>query len=198
MQNMEEKQEITIAKVIGIIAGVLCVLFLILILIIAINLNHKKIFNFLGYKLTIENQASTNNLFEAGDLIILKQAEEKELRGGDIITYWNTDKSALRTHKVENIIIGKDGRKQYIINSNEEESKESEIVNYNQIEGKYVGHIKYLGNIITSLQNPIIIIVILIIPVIVYILICRHKIKREEIKLERKEKLLKRIAEKNS
>ena len=62
----------------------------------------------------------------------------------------NENKSELITHKVEDVIIGEDGRKQYITTNDDK----SNIVSYSQIEGKYVGRIKNLGNVIdlTPLQ----------------------------------------------
>ena len=192
MQNFEDKQELKIAKIICTIIIALCVLFLIIILIIAINLSHKKITNFLGYKLTIAVDSSQNT-FNIGDLLIIKKAEEKELRGGDIISFWNENKNELITHKVEDVIIGEDGRKQYITTNDDK----SNIVSYSQIEGKYVGRIKNLGNVMNGILNPFVIIAIILIPIVIYILVCRHKIKREDIKNKRREKLLKKIAEKD-
>ena len=66
-----------------------------------------------NYNLTIAVDSSQNTI-NIGDLLIIKEAEEKELRGGDIISFWNENKSELITHKVEDVIIGEDGRKQYI------------------------------------------------------------------------------------
>lgn len=197
-KNKEEKQESKLANIIGTILIIICIPFLIVFLTIAVkaNINHDKLPDFMGYKPLICASNSMNNIFEVGDLTITKEVEENELQKGDIITFWNTEHDTVITHRIEEITTNEEGKKVYVTKGDMNNEIDEEVVEYNQVEGEYIGHIKYIGNLILWIQKPTGLIVAFLIPVLICAIVYRHNLKRKEIKSKRTEKLLKRIEEK--
>ena len=198
MQKNKEKQESKIANIIGTILIIICVPLLIVFLIIAVkaNINHDRLPDFMGYKPLICASNSMSNIFEVGDLTITKEVEENELQKGDIITFWNTEHDTVITHRIEEITTKEDGKTVYVTKGDMNNEIDDEVVEYNQIEGEYIGHIKYIGNLILWIQKPTGLIIAFLIPVLICAIVYRHNLKRKEIKSKRTEKLLKRIDEK--
>lgn len=198
MQKNKEKQESKIANIIGTILIIMCIPLLIVFLTIAVkaNINHDKLPDFMGYKPLICASNSMSNIFEVGDLTITKEVEENELQKGDIITFWNTEHDTVITHRIEEITTNEQGQKVYVTKGDMNNEIDDEVVEYNQIEGEYIGHIKYIGNLILWIQKPTGLIVAFLIPVLICAIVYRHNLKRKEIKSKRTEKLLKRIEEK--
>ena len=197
-KNKEEKQESKLANIIGTILIIICIPLLIVFLTIAVkaNINHDKLPDFMGYKPLICASNSMNNIFEVGDLTITKEVEENELQKGDIITFWNTEHDTVITHRIEEITTNEEGKKVYVTKGDMNNEIDEEVVEYNQVEGEYIGHIKYIGNLILWIQKPTGLIVAFLIPVLICAIVYRHNLKRKEIKSKRTEKLLKRIEEK--
>lgn len=198
MQKNKEKQESKIANIIGTILIIMCIPLLIVFLTIAVkaNINHDKLPDFMGYKPLICASNSMSNIFEVGDLTITKEVEENELQKGDIITFWNTEHDTVITHRIEEITTNEQGQKVYVTKGDMNNEIDEEVVEYNQVEGEYIGHIKYIGNLILWIQKPTGLIVAFLIPVLICAIVYRHNLKRKEIKSKRTEKLLKRIEEK--
>lgn len=197
-KNKEEKQESKLANIIGTILIIICIPLLIVFLTIAVkaNINHDKLPDFMGYKPLICASNSMSNIFEVGDLTITKEVEENELQKGDIITFWNTEHDTVITHRIEEITTNEEGKKVYVTKGDMNNEIDEEVVEYNQVEGEYIGHIKYIGNLILWIQKPTGLIIAFLIPVLICAIVYRHNLKRKEIKSKRTEKLLKRIEEK--
>ncbi len=197
MSKKEEKQESVAANLIGTIIIILCIPLLIIFLTIAIkaNINHDELPDFAGYKPLICASNSMENVFEVGDLTITKEVTESELEKGDIITFWDSNHSTVITHRIEKITKDEKGNTIYITKGDMNNEVDEETVEFSQIEGKYVGHIKYIGNIILWLQKPTGLIVAFLVPIAIIALVYRHSLKKKEIKDKRKEKLLKRMEE---
>lgn len=195
---MQKKtKENTILNIIGTILIIICIPILIIVLTIAIkaNINHDKLPDFFGYKPLICASNSMSNIFELGDLTITKQVSENELNIGDIITFWDSKRQMVITHRIEDITIAQDGKKEYTTKGDMNNNSDKEKVQYEQIEGKCIYYIKYIGNLILAIQKPTGLIIAFLIPLIIYTNICRRKLKKLEIKVIRKDKLLKKIEE---
>ena len=188
-------KENRISNFIGTILIIICIPILIIFVTIAIkaNINHEKLPDFLGYKPLICASNSMSNIFELGDLTITKQVSEKELHEGDIITFWDSKHKTVITHRIEDITVTEDGEKEYTTKGDMNNAADKEKVKYEQIEGKCIYYVKYIGNIILALQQPAGLIIAFLIPLIIYANVYRRKLKKEEIKAQRKEKLLSKI-----
>lgn len=198
MPKKEQKQESKFANIIGTILIVISIPIVIIFLTIAIkaNINHNKLPDFAGYKPLICASNSMSNIFELGDLTITKEVTQSELKKGDIITFWNTKHDTVITHRIEEISKDEKGNTIYITKGDMNNEIDAETVSFNQIEGKCIGHIKYVGNLILWLQKPTGLIVAFLVPIIIIALVYRHNLKKKEVKDKRKEKLLKRMEEK--
>lgn len=193
---MQKKtKESKISNFIGIILIIICIPLLIIVVTIAIkaNINHNKLPDFLGYKPLICASNSMSNIFELGDLTITKQVSENKLAVGDIITFWDSKHNIVITHRIEEISIAEDGTREYTTKGDMNNSTDKEKVKYEQIEGKCIYYVKYIGNLILALQKPTWLIIAFLIPLIIYANTYRRKLKKEEIKEQRKEKLLRKI-----
>lgn len=197
-KKKEEQQESKFANFIGTLLIIICIPLLIIFLTIAIkaNINHEHLPDFAGYKPLICASNSMGNIFAVGDLTISKEVAQNDLKKGDIITFWNAKHDTVITHRIEEIKIDENSQKVYITKGDMNNEIDTEVVEFSQIEGKYVNHIKYIGNLILALQKPQGLIVAFLIPVLIVALVYKHNIKVKDIKNKRKEKLLKRIEEK--
>lgn len=112
----KKKKENKFMNFIGIILILICIPILVAFVTIAIkaNINHDKLPDFLGYKPLICASNSMSNVFEVGDLTITKQVEERELKTGDIITFWDSKHNIVITHRIEGITLNENGKKEYI------------------------------------------------------------------------------------
>ena len=92
-----------------------------------------------------------NDLMEGdmnkNDLVIVKEVEEKEIQEGDIIAYTVNGKTRI------NKIINK--KQTYVTKSNKSYYTDLEEVTYNEIIGKKVVNIPYLGFLIVILQSKV-------------------------------------------
>lgn len=184
-----------VSDFIGTTLIIICIPILLIFVTIAIkaNINHDKLPDFLGYKPLICASNSMSNIFELGDLTITKQVAESELNKGDIITFWDAKHKIIITHRIEDIAITEDGKKEYITKGDMNNDIDKEKVKYEQIEGKCICYVKYIGNLILALQKPTGLIIAFLIPLIICMNAYRHKLKTQEIKEQRKQKLLRKI-----
>lgn len=191
------KKESKLIDLIGILLILIFVPVLIICIIIAVkaNINHDKVPDFCGYKPLICSSNSMQNVFGVGDVTITKEIEEKDLNQGDIITFWDNSHDMLITHRINKIVVNETGKRTYITKGDLNDSVDEEVIQYEQIEGKYIYHIKYIGKVILAIQTPTGLIVAFLIPVIICALVYRHNLKLEKIKDARKQKLLRRIEE---
>lgn len=197
-KDKEANKENPIANFIGTLLLILCVPLLIVFLTIAIksNINHDKLPDFLGYKPLICASNSMENIFEVGDVTITKEVlSQEELNEGDIITFWDEDHSTIITHRIDEITTDENNETIYVTKGDMNNEVDAETIKFNQIEGKYVGHVKYIGNLILAIQEPTGLIITFMIPLLIIILVDNHKIKVNDKKMQRKIKALRRLAQ---
>lgn len=198
MPKKNEQKESKFANFIGTTLIIICVPLLIVFATIAIkaNINHDHLPDFMGYKPQICASNSMENMFVVGDVTISKAVEENQLNQGDIITFWDVKHDKVYTHRIAEIKKDENNKKIYLTKGDMNSAIDPDAVEFDRIEGKYVGKIKYIGKLILAIQKPTGLIVAFLIPVIITALIYRHDIKVKDKKNRRKEKLLKRLDEK--
>lgn len=101
-----------------------------------------------------------------GDIVIVKEVKEEELKEGDIISFRKNDE--IITHRIQEIE-EKDNQTQYITKGDNNNTKDEIPVEYNNIEGKVEKIIPYLGYATIFLKNKTTILVILLIFAAMYI-----------------------------
>lgn len=170
---------------------------IILILISNITLIIQKITNperipdLFGYKAFIIVSGSMQPNLKIGDLVIIKETEQANIQKNDIITFIENGEAI--THRISDII-DRDGQKYYQTKGDNNNSVDSDLVKYENIEGKYVLKIGKIGLIISKLQNTATFIIAILIIYIMYKIIsvkddrkdARHQ-KRKQIEEKDKE-----------
>ena len=103
--------------------------------------------DFLGYKPLMVMTGSMEPSINVGDMVIVKQTEEKDIQIGDIITYVVKNGKESVTHRVIEII-EKDGEKFYRTKGDNNNVADPDVVIYENILGKVDFQIEGIGKII--------------------------------------------------
>ena len=133
----------------------------------------------LGFTVLNMNSELMEDELSKNDLIIVKSTNEKSLKEGDIIAYTVNGKT--RINKIINTENG------YTTKYNKSYYPDVEKIEYNQVIGKKIINIPFLGTIIKILQSWITGIIILIYFILAYI-----NITNKEKRRKKKDKFLKR------
>lgn len=172
----KRKEKMKIVK--KIIEIVVIILVYNIILIVISSANKMSIVNVFGYKSYIVKTNSMEPTINVDDVLITKKVRKEEIKIGDIITF--IKKGEVITHRITNI----DESGEYTTKGDNNNIEDSLAINYEDIEGKYVLTIPYLGKIAKILDNKIVFLIITL-TVLIFIFIT---IQKQERKDERKEK----------
>lgn len=143
---------------------------------------------FFGIKTFVIVSGSMQPDLMIGDIVIVKNCDKKDINVGDIISY-RSGQSVI-THRIVEFIES-DGQTGYITKGDNNNVKDNVVVKFEDIEGKYIGKISKLGNVVLFLKNKIVIISIILIFYLIYV----HELKVNEkiqIRKEKREKFEKR------
>lgn len=184
--NKRKNKTKTIKKIVEIIA---IILIYNIILIIVSSINGKN-FNILGYKAYIVTTDSMQPSINAGDIVIVKNGKKDKIRQGDVITFNQNDE--VITHRVIKNIT-EESNVEYITKGDNNNTEDIFKVKYDDVIGKVIITIPYLGKIISILDNKIIILILLlVILIIIFIKIEKNEKlenRREKKKIEKNEKV---------
>lgn len=164
---------------------------LIVLITSILNKSGKDVF---GYKAYIITANSMKPNISAGDIIIIKQVEEQDLKTDDIITY-KTDSKTI-THRIIDIIVDENNTKSYITKGDNNNLEDKEHVSYSQIEGKKILRIPLLGKVAILLQDEIYIVLTIIIILLIYLAV-QKKEEKEKIRREKKKEEDEKFKENN-
>ncbi len=142
------------------------------------NKRNKGILGFRAYIITTESMKPSIN---PGDIIVIKEVEEKNLNVNDIITV-QTD-AGINTHRI--VRINSDLRKQYIIKGDNNNIEDEGTITIDQILGKMIFKIPVLGKVAKTLQDEVYIIMIIIILLQIFI---HYQNTQEKNRLRREKK----------
>ena len=122
--------------------------------------NPNQVSNIMGYRAFSVTSGSMEPNIKIGDLVIVKQVNSlNDITNGDIITY--REKDSFVTHRVVDIV-NEQGKKVYITKGDNNNANDNLKVSFESIEGKYVKHVPFAGQIVMSCQNVYFIILVLI------------------------------------
>lgn len=110
----------------------------------------------LGYRYMTVLTSSMHPTLPVGTVICIHKVDVEDLEVGDIIT-WGSEKTAYVTHRI--VRIEEDGS---IITKGDASPNEDGVVSPNRIQGKVVFHSSLLGSILTFLQDPFKIILLVV------------------------------------
>lgn len=185
-ENIERRRKKveTSKNIIGIIIYIILIpiiLYNVIIIIKAAN-NSDEIPSVLEIKTFVIISGSMEPKLNIGDVVIIKKVEESELKEDDIISFRSGE--AIITHRINKIVIDDTGKIKYETKGDNNNTPDRTLVKYQDIEGKLINKIPYVGNITMLLKNKVVIIIILLIFYIMY----WHNIKVENKKMMRREK----------
>ena len=133
--------------------------------------------DFFGLKTYVIASGSMRPDLNVGDIIIVKTIAREEAKIGDVISFRQND--SIITHRIINVING-----EYQTKGDYNNSIDPNLVQYEDIEGKCVFVIPYLGKIVFALKNKLFIIIVIILIYFIYM----HDLKKQTKKEIRKEK----------
>lgn len=175
----KRKQNEKVAKK---IVEIVAIIILYNILLIAISYaNNIDIFNIFGYKSYIIKTSSMEPTIKKGDVVVNKKVQEEEIKEGDVITF--LQEKEVITHRITRIDNNSEGTK-YTTKGDNNNIEDTLQISYQNIEGKTILTIPYLGNIIQILENNLVFLIV-ILTLLIYAFI---KIKNKEKQEYRREK----------
>ena len=151
-------------------------------------INKRETPNFFGIKTFVIISGSMEPNLKISDIVIIKKCEQNELKENDIISF-RSGQSVI-THRINQIIETENGV-EYITKGDNNNTKDNGTVKFDDIEGKYIGKIEYLGKVVLYLKNKTVIISI----IIIFYLIYAHEMKTNEklqLRREKREKFEKK------
>lgn len=152
-----------------------------IILVAISNMDKLDEINIFGYKAYAIKSDSMEPTIKNGDVIIIKKIPEEKLEDGDIITF--KQNAEIITHRISKIE-EEENEKKYITKGDNNNLEDSAKITYQEIKGKKVITIPYLGKIMNILENKIVFLIILLI----ILIICFYKIQKQEKSEIRREK----------
>lgn len=162
---------------------------LILIPMLVINLyiiyqaktNKDEVPSILGYKPFIVLSGSMETKIHRGDLIFVKEIEPSELVLEDVIAFRDAEET-ITTHRIIEIV-EREGITYFITKGDNNNNQDQNLVEFEDVEGIYVGRIPGVGNVMNALAEPTTIIIIGLGITILFVIgysISNKKLKDEE------------------
>ncbi len=191
IKNRKSKAQ-TIRKTISIIIYILLTPLLIynISLIAQAITNPNKTPSFMGIKTYTIISGSMEPEFKIGDIVIVKETKEDEIKEQDVISFRHGQ--SIITHRI--IAIEEiENKKTYKTKGDSNNVEDAESIDFALVEGKVIGRIPFLGRVSQLLQGKVTLIVIALMAYIYF----SHASKVNRIKNRRKVKRLKYEEEKN-
>ena len=156
---------------------VIPILFFSTVILVDSYRNPNEIPSFFGWKPFIVLSGSMESEIFPGDVVVVKEVSEDQLKENDIIAF--KEDNFVVTHrivKIEEV----DGEKRYITKGDNNNSLDANYVTFEEVEGLYQFKISGIGNFALFLQTPIGMAVGLSIPILILILIQMKESKDEK------------------
>ena len=186
----KRKENVKIAKkVIEIIA---IILIYNIILIALSSANKISVVNILGYKSYIIKTNSMEPTISINDVVITKKVKKEKIKKGDVITFLQDGE--VITHRITQI----EDNGNYTTKGDNNNIEDTFKITYENIEGKHILTIPYLGKIVQALDNKIVFLIITLIILIFMFITILNQEKRENRREKKKIEDKKRENEKNS
>ena len=160
--------------------------------------NPDEVPNIMGYKPFMVLSGSMESKIHKGDLIFVKTIDPIELDKEDIIAFEDAE-GTVTTHRIIDIV-NKDGTTYFITKGDNNTSQDQNLVEYEDIEGIYVGRIAGVGSMMDALKEPTTVMIIGLGITVIFIIgysISNKKLKEEEMKEFLEYKKLKELEEKD-
>ena len=151
-------------------------------------INKDKIPSIMGVEVLQVVSESMKGTLNINDVIIAKKVEVKSLNVGDIIVFKKD--GAVITHRITNIVKRYD-KLEFETKGDANNTPDKGTVKEENIEGKYICTIKYIGSILKFIKTPIGLTLVVTIPIITMLFVIMKERRATELKAIRREKRLK-------
>lgn len=140
--------------------------------------------NFFGIKTYVIVSGSMQPKLNIGDIVVVKNVKENELRVGDIISF--REEQSVITHRIIELV-EENGKIKYKTKGDNNNTEDKRMVSIDEIEGKVIASIAYIGKIALLLQGKIALMIIIIIFYGYFIRSEKMKSKKDTRRLKRLE-----------
>lgn len=170
----------TLKKIIRVIIATIIILIVALNVYNFINIKilNKDLSTIFGYSTLEVVSGSMRPTIEVGELIII-DTNEKNYKKDDIVTFYDVN-GAFVTHRIVSI-----DEDEMITKGDNNDSKDG-VINTDKIVGKYVCKIPYLGTVLSIIQKPVILALILVIGILYSYLVSTEETKEKKIEQKTK------------
>lgn len=132
------------------------------------------IFGYKAYNITTNSMEPNIN---KGDIILIKKPKKEEkIKIGDVISFKNDGQ--IITHRIVDIS-DTNGVKRYITKGDNNNVPDLQKISFEQIEGVEILRIPYLGQIVSAMENQVILLIIILLILIIYLYSLNTKEKSE-------------------
>lgn len=161
------KKKISISYIIKVIFFMICIILLLIGMSIIYKANKypDKVPDVFGIKPFIVLSGSMETEIYTGDLAFVKFIEPKELKPNDIIAFRN-EENTVTTHRIIEII-KENGQTFYKTKGDANNTEDASLVSTDSVEGIYIGKIPKLGNMLMFLQEPIGLVIVLLVILVI-------------------------------
>lgn len=134
--------------------------------------------SYFGYQPLTVLSNSMNPIFETGDMLFVKKADPANVKTGDIITFKESGGNLI-THRVVEVI-SNSGEISFATKGDNNNRMDEELVPAGNLLGKQSFFIPKAGYVVKSIQSPLGMLLLVIIPTIGYFAIGLFSRKRED------------------
>ena len=154
-----------------IVCVTVCVMIFTIISVTTLDRSDSSIFGYKGYIVLSDSMSATD--FDAGDLILVKEVDPSALEVGDIVAYifrGEGNYGEIVTHKIRTRVTNGKGEQGFITYGTTTGIDDELVVEYSDIQGKYLGRIPKAGFFFRFLKTVPGYIIFILIPFLILIL----------------------------
>ena len=153
-----------------------------MMMVIQITKVPDKIPSFFGYKVLQVMSGSMDDVFSVGDVILIKETKQEDIKKGDIITF---KKENIITHRI--VEMNKTNDTMYYTTKGDNNNvNDAEKVKYEEIEGKYITKFVFIGYLLNFLNTTEGFIILVSLPIIVIAFTIFRELRNKEKKSKRR------------
>ena len=126
-----------------------------IISVTTVDRNNRELFGYRAYIVLSDSMSATD--FDAGDLVVVREADVSELQPGDIITFQSRNAhnyGETVTHKIRQRVATENGMPGFITYGTTTGADDEAIVGYSDVLGEYVFSVPKLGSFFVFLKTP--------------------------------------------
>lgn len=161
------------AKIVKKVIEVIAVILIYNIILIMISSENVSILNMFGYKSYIIKTNSMEPTISVNDVIIAKKVDKRDIKMGDVITFLHNGE--VITHRITKV----DLNGEYTTKGDNNNIEDIFKTNYDNIEGKHIVTIPYLGKLVQILDNKIVFLIITLVALIFIFFMIQKQEKRD-------------------